>query len=95
MEIVWTGIVVLFCLGALAVAFGCASKPQPSPVVAAFIFLDVCDSKFVEAAFVRADGSIFETDNAEIAKAMDKPVKDENGRVVPVALHSCVPSQSL
>jgi hypothetical protein len=87
----WSAVLAALMIWALFMS-GCASAPvkQDAPIVSAFIFIDHCDGSFLEAAFVRSDGSIVETDDVKQAKEMDTPVKDANGRMVPVYNGECV-----
>ena len=86
----WSAVMFALAVAALFMT-GCASVPAKTeaPIVSAFVFLDRCDGSFVEAAFVRSDGSIVETEDKAEALALDKPVKVLNGRIVPIYTGEC------
>lgn len=84
----------LTLLAALTLA-GCATtltKPTPlaeSNFVAVFVAFNPCDNTFIEAAFVRADGTIVEVTDEKQALDWDKPIAKEHGRMVPFYVSNC------
>lgn len=83
-----------FALLAILTLAGCAAAPtKPTSAapnfVAVFVAFNPCDNTFIEAAFVRADGTIVEVTDEKQALDWDKPIAKEHGRMVPFYVSNC------